>query len=94
MNKVWHKILPFPVGTKVKVVKEGIRIAREDRLSEFFGKIGYVIGYVDEEWKENMIHVGCYPPRIREEKLYEVKFEMNDPAATSYAFRYTELEVV
>ena len=94
MNKVWHRICPFPIGTRVKVIKDNIRIAREGRSGEFIGRVGQIICYVDEGWKDNLIAHRCYPSSIKKETLYEVKFEMNDPVASSYAFRYSELEVV
>lgn len=83
-------LVPIEIGTHVKI------IASEDRNTigkdTFIGRIGEVVGIVEDDWKYMMIQHRCYPKCILHEKMYQVEIKEEKPWSISvYAFRYTEL---
>lgn len=89
-DEVWHKILPLPIGTKVKIVRNTINRAKELGRIELVGRIGTVVEYVDDTWKKIMITDGYYPDSISREMMYVLTFK----SGGRYAYRSSELEVV
>ena len=89
---IWHRIIPIPIGTKVRKIKNeailsgGARGRSEPPLLTE----GEVIEYVDSDWKHSMINAGCYPPEILGETMYHVRFRIGG----GYAIRGRELEVI
>ena len=89
-RKVWNKIFPLKIGNKVRYVKNLYQLGDISR-NQYFGRIGEVVEFVEDSWKEHMIEHNCYPSSIRNERMFTVKFKGN---TTWYAFRRAELRRV
>lgn len=89
-EEVWHKILPLPFGSKVRIVKNTINRVEELGRIQLVGTIGKVEGYVQDDWKRIMIDNGYYPESICKEMMYVLSFG----GKGRYAYRSSELEVV
>lgn len=90
MDKVWNKILPLPLGTKVKVIQNTINKVETLGRRHLIGKVGVVIEHVHKSWKLTMIRDEYYPPCILKETMYVLSFDNFG----RYAYRCTELEAV
>jgi len=86
---LWHKIIPFPIGTKVRKIRNEA-VLPQGRSEPPLLTEGVVIEYVDDSWKHSMISAGCYPEEILKETMYHVRFEKGG----GYAIRGQELEAV
>ena len=93
---VWNKILPLPLGTKVKIVKDlTLRHLERGAAPAYIAAEGVISGYVSEEWKQ-ALHTGTLPTyssEISKETLYVIRLE-NLIHAEHVAFRRQEFEVL
>lgn len=90
VDELWNRILPLPIGTKVRVSKNTIAHADKLGREELIGRIGVVIDYAQDTWKHRMILDHYYPPAILKETIYVLAFR----GRGRYAYRCIELEVI
>lgn len=90
-RRFWRKLLPYPLGTRVRVTRETIRKRDENLSLSYVGKIGTIIEYCGMEDKKYLVERNAFPPTILREIMYIVKL---DKDSVELIFRDNELEAV
>ena len=102
VKEIWNKILPIPIGTRVRYVRRLCR-CKYCYLVKHFGEEGIIIEYLGknnhrkttildwEEWFRNLKETS-YPDLSRDETLYLVRFG-EDPNE-QFPLRRVEMEVI
>jgi len=88
-KRLWKKILPFPLGTKVRISHE--TISTKDSFSSFEGRTGVISGYCAMDDKEYLVEIKAFPRTIIKEIMYLVTMEKD---SVELIFRDNELEVI
>lgn len=88
---VWKRILPYPIGTRVTIVRDTISSKAKEGNHSYVERTGTIAGYCGEEDKKYLFETKSFPRTILKEIMYLV---ILDKDSVELIFRDDELEAV
>lgn len=90
-RRLWRRILPFPIGTRVRVVRETISKKSKTMNFPYLGREGTILKYSGMGDKKFLVSQKAFPRTVLKEIMYIV---ILDKDSTELIFRNNELEAI